>query len=385
MSEGTSNSRRDGIEPLLYLAFELSNSQWKLGFTIGLGQQPRQRTIPAGDLSRLQEEIERARKRFGLREEVRVVSCYEAGRDGFWLHRYLETVKVDNVVVDSASIEVNRRYRRAKTDRLDVKKLLTMLIRYHSGEEKVWQVIRVPSEEAEDQRQLHREMSSLKRARTGHINRIKGLLAGQGARLSVKGDFRQQLTSLGSWNGSPLPPGLRARLEREFARLELVNQQLKLLETERREAIEHGQGARLDMVRHLLKLRGIGVNGAWLFVMEFFGWRQFHNRREVGALAGLTPTPYQSGAGAKEQGISKAGNSYIRPIAVEIAWCWLRYQPESALSRWYQERFAAGNSRQRRLGIVALARKLLVALWRYLEMGVVPEGAVLKTNEAEPA
>lgn len=376
----TNNRGRDGTERLLYLAFELSNSQWKLGFTIGLGQSPRRRTIPAGDLLQLLEEIVRAKHRFKLADEVRVVSCYEAGRDGFWLHRFLERAGVDNVVVDSSGIEVNRRARRAKTDRLDLKKLLTMLIRYHSGEEKVWPVVRVPSEADEDCRQLHRELNSLKTERTRHTNRIKGLLVGQGVRLPIKEEFVSQLAATRTWDGSPLGAGLQARLQREYTRLELVNQQIKGLEAERRETVRSVQEPSIDMVRRLLRLKGVGLNSAWLFVMEFFSWRQFRNRREVGALAGLTPTPYQSGDGSRELGITKAGPGQLRAMAIEIAWGWLRFQPDSALSRWYQERFGPGNSRQRRTGIVALARKLLIALWRYLDSGLVPEGAVFKAR-----
>jgi transposase len=360
------------------MAFELSNSQWKLGFTIGLGQAPRRRTMPAGDVLQVLEEIVRAKRRFKLAEEVRVVSCYEAGRDGFWLHRFLERAGVDNVVVDSSGIEVNRRARRAKTDRLDLKKLLTMLIRYHSGEQKVFPVVRVPSEADEDRRQLHRELQSLKTERTQHTNRIKGLLVGQGVRLPVKEEFLQQLARTQTWDGCLVGAGLRARLQREYVRLTVVNQQIKGLEAERRETIRSAQETSIKMVRRLLRLKGVGLNSAWLFVMEFFSWRQFRNRREVGALAGLTPTPHQSGDGSRELG--KAGQGQLRAMTIEIAWGWLRFQPQSALSRWYQERFGGGNSRQRRTGIVALARKLLIALWRYLDTGLVPEGAVLKSR-----
>jgi transposase len=377
--DSTATNNKYNTETLLYLAFEMGNSQWKLGFTIGLGQAPRRRTISAGELPQLREEIVRAKRRFGLGEEVRVVSCYEAGRDGFWLHRYLVSEEIKNIIVDSASLEVNRRRRRVKTDRVDLGKLLTMLIRYHSGEKKVWHVVRVPSLEQEDGRQLHRELSSLKGERTQHINRIKGLLVSQGVRLEIKKDFPQQVSQAKLWDGSPIPPGLQARVVREFARIELVNQQIKELEAERREIIRTATDPQTEMIRHLLGLRGIGINSAWLFVKEFFGWRQFRNRREVGALAGLTPTPHQSGDSNREQGIDKAGNRHIRAIAIEIAWAWLRLQPDSALSRWYQERFGHGNSRMRRIGIVALARKLLIALWRYLETGEVPEGAVLKS------
>jgi transposase len=365
-------------ESRLYLAFELGNKQWKLGFTIGLGQPPRQRTIPAGDLERLHTEVTKAKQRFGLPEHSRVVSCYEAGRDGFWLHRALDHAEIENLVVDSASLEVNRRFRRVKTDRVDLGKLVTMLIRYHAGESKVWRVVRVPTVEQEDGRQLHRELASLKGERTRHINRIKGLLVNQGVRLEIKPDFEQRLAQVRLWDGSPLPPGLRGRLSREYVRIDLINQQIKALEAERRALLRTATDPQTEMVRQLLRLRGIGPNSAWLYVKEFFGWRKFRNRRQVGALAGLTPTPYQSGDGNREQGIDKAGNCHIRAIAIEIAWGWLRHQPDSALSQWYQERFGHGNSRMRRIGIVALARKLLIALWRYLETGEIPEGAVLK-------
>jgi len=377
MSE-TTGSTEHSTFPTLYLAFELGNNKWKLGFTVGLGQRPRQRNINAGDLAALDWEIQRAKKRFGLPQTAPLMSCYEAGRDGFWLHRYLLASGVENLVVDSASIEVNRRAKRAKTDRLDVGKLLTMLIRYHCGEKKVWSVVNVPSVEAEDKRHLHRQLASFKVDRTRHINRIKGLLAGQGVRMPVGADFLQKLDGVRLWDGSLLPKGLRSRLEREYACLQFVDRQIKELEAERTEAIRTSDDPSVEKVRGLMRLRGIGENSAWLFVMEFFGWRDFHNRREVGALAGLTPTPYQSGDESQEQGISKAGNRPIRAMAVEIAWGWLRHQPQSELSRWYQRRFGHGSKRLRKIGIVALARKLLVAFWRYLEFGEIPAGAQLK-------
>jgi transposase len=376
----TATQNKYSIEPLLYLAFELGNKQWKLGSTIGLGQAPRLQTIVAGDLSQVRDEIARAKRRFGLATEVPVVSCYEAGRDGFWLHRYLVSEGIENIIADSASLEVNRRKRRVKTDRVDARKLLTMLLRYHSGEPKVWHTVRVPTLEQEDGRQLHRELASLKTERTQHINRIKGLLVSQGVRLEIKKDFPEQVSAAKLWDGTPLPSGLKARVLREFDRIDLVNQHIKELDAQQRQTIRSASDPQSQMIRQLLTLRGLGPVSAWLFVHEFFGWRQFRNRREVGALAGLTPTPYQSGDSYREQGIDKAGNRHIRAIAIEIAWAWLRLQPDSALSRWYQERFGHGNSRMRRIGIVALARKLLIALWRYLETGEVPEGAVLKST-----
>jgi len=364
----------------LYLALELSQEEWKLGFTVGLGQAPRLRNIPARNLGGLKREIEQARERFGLPAEAEVVSCYEAGRDGFWLHGYLESLGVHNVVVDSASIEVNRRFRRAKTDRLDVGKLLNMLVRYYQGEAKVWSVVHVPSVAVEDQRQLHRELMALKREQTHHINRMKGLLASQGLVMEVKRDFVEELAEVRLWDGSQIGAGLRILLEREAVRLELVRDQIRALEKERKELLQNSSDPAIEQVRRLLQLKGIGMNTAWVDVMEFFAWRDFHNRREVAALAGLSPTPYASGESAKECGISKAGNRPVRALAIEIAWSWLRNQPNSQLSRWYRKRFAKGGSRVRRIGIVALARKLLIALWRYVEEGTLPEGAQLKST-----
>ena len=364
---------------VLYLAFELSEKEWKLGFSTGLGQSPRIRTINSRDLSSLKDEIQRAKKRFDLPEETVVLSCYEAGRDGFWLHRYLETEGISNQVVDSASIEVNRRARRTKTDRLDVGKLLGMRIRYHLGDEKVWRIVHVPEIEAEDNRQWHREWHALKSERTRHINRIKGLLASQGVCMPVKVDFLERIEHVRLWNGDPLPTKLKSRLVRECQRMQFVEAQLKELQALRRETLRNSQEPCIQQVRQLMLLRGVGINSAWLFVMEFFAWRNFQNHREVGALAGLAPTHYQSGDEQKELGISKAGSHYVRPMAVEIAWAWLRFQPDSKLSRWYQTRFGHGNKRIRRIGIVALARRLLVAFWRYLETGIPPEGAVLQT------
>jgi len=366
------------ISTKLYLALGLSEAEWKLGFTMGLGQAPGLKNIKARNLESLKREIEQAKIRFGLAKEVTVFSCYEAGRDGFWLHRYLETSGVNNLVVDSASIEVNRRYRRVKTDRLDVGKLLNMLVRYHQGEAKVWSVVHVPSVAEEDQRQLHRELLALKREQTYHINRIKGVLASQGVVLEVKTDFLEQLSGVRLWDGCAVPSGLQALLVREYERLQFVRAQIHQIEEVRKGILSTSQEPAIEQIRRLLRLKGIGMNSAWIYVMEFFAWRGFRNRRELGSLSGLTPTPYESGESSRERGISKAGNRPVRAMAIEIAWSWLRNQPNSQLSRWYQQRFAKGGSRIRRIGIVALARKLLIALWRYLEYGVLPEGAQLK-------
>ena len=363
---------------VLYVALELGVKEWKIGFTKDLGTNPRVRVMPARDLKRLAQEITAAKRWFALPANAAVHSCYEAGRDGFWLHRHLVTVGIDNRVIDSASIEVNRRQRRAKSDGLDARKLLGMLLRNHAGESKVWSVVRVPTVDEEDQRQLHRELRTLKNEHTRVVNRMQGLLASQGLQLPKGRNVGGLFEKMRLWDGSPLPVGLRARLQREWEHAQFLHAKIRELQRQRSQAIKHDRGETIDKVRHLLQLRGIGEHGAWVYVNEFFGWRQFTNRKEVGAAAGLVPTPYQSGDGHREQGISKAGNRHIRAIAIEMAWSWLRYQPGSHLSRWFEARFSRGGLRARKIGIVALARKLLIEVWRFLRDGTVPEGALLK-------
>jgi transposase len=389
-SPAASSQTKTGV---LYLALELGWNDWKLAFATAPADSPRLRSVGGRNTQTLLQEIAKAKKRFGLPDDAPVRSCYEAGRDGFWLHRFLEAQGISNQVVDSSSIEVKRRGRRRKTDSLDAGKLVSMLIRWHHGEKKVWSVVQVPSVADEDRRQLHRDLLELKAQRTQHTNRIKGLLAGCG--LAVTGideQFPEVLAKLRTWDGQAVPPELQQRLHREYQRWQLVDRQIKDLEKERARRIRTSKDKSTVKVRQLLRLRGIGANSAWLYVMEFFGWRWIRNRKQLAALAGLAPTPYQSGDSDHEQGISKAGNRRLRTMAIEIAWCWLQYQPGSVLSCWYQKRFAKGSSRQRRIGIVALARKLLVALWRFLETGEVPAGAEmvtwkkgLLTEEPEPA
>ena len=363
--------------PVLYLAFDLGRSSWKLAFTFGLGQQPRIRSMPAGDTERLMAEIDVAKRRFALPEETPVVSCYEAGRDGAWLHRFLEHRGVRNIVVDAASIEINRRKRRAKSDKLDASKLVSMLIRWHNGEKRVWAVVRIPTVADEDGRQLHRELVELKTERTAIVNRIKGLLAGLGLTVTIDEELPERLAGLRQWDGTGVPPALCRRILREFERWQLIARQIHDLEAERTQQIRNEQTPQVKQVRRLLELAGIGENGSWLLVHEIFGWRQIRNRRELASLAGLTPTPYSSGDTEREQGISKAGNRWVRWMMVELAWSWRRHQPRSKLSRWYERRFGRGTSRIRKIGIVALARKLLIALWKYLEKGEMPPGAVV--------
>ena len=377
MNQTTRIAESTRLEAVLYMALELGASEWKLAFGVEAGQKPSLRAIVAGDLNGLMLEIGRAKHRLGVPESARVVSCYEAGRDGFWLHRFLLSEGVSNVVMDSSSIEVNRRHRRVKTDAVDAGKLLGLLIRFDRGEKKVFGVAHAPTPVQEDERHWVRELESLKRERTAHTNRIKSLLVSIGIQVKVGKGFLQQLSEVRQWNGEALLPSLRERLRREGERLALLESQIQEVERARRKA----EVEATEKVRRLVGLKSIGDNSAWLFVVEFFGWRQFRNRRQVAGLAGLAPMPYQSGDTVKrEQGISKAGNWRIRTMAIEIAWAWLRFQPHSRLSLWFQERYGPGSRRSRRVGIVALARKLLIALWRYLDHGVIPEGAVLKAK-----
>ncbi|MBP0639905.1 IS110 family transposase [Cupriavidus sp. AcVe19-6a] len=356
----------------LYMAFELGEKSWKLSLGDGVCG-PSRHTLVAGDLNAVLHVIAKAKARCGLARQAPVRSCYEAGRDGFWLHRWLTEHGIVNLVVDSASIEVNRRARRAKTDRLDGDKLLSMLMRYYAGERRVWAVARIPTEEQEDERRLHRELSRLKQERTAHSNRIRSLLVLHNLRVPRIGGR--------SWNhwwndhGSQLPAGLGAEIEREVARLALVVAQVKTIETQQHKAVKTGAQPAIAL---LARLGGIGVGSAWVLIKELFGWRHFHNRREVAGCLGLAPTPYSSGESQLEQGISKAGNKRSRWIMIELAWTWLRYQPTSKLTQWFNERFAPGSKRMRRVGIVALARRLAIALWRYLEYGEIPPGASLK-------
>jgi transposase len=366
--------------PTLFLAFDLGVTTWKLGFTTGAAQRPRERSMPAGAIDVLYEEIARAKQRLGLPDDTRVVSCYEAGRDGFWLHRGLVAQGVENVVVDSSSIAVHRRHRRAKTDRLEVRTWLTMRLRHVAGEQRGWSIVRVPSVQEEDRRQRHRALATATRARTRVIKRLTGRLASQGLVMPHSGDFRRPLEALRLGDGSPLPAGLRQRLGQEWAQVQVLAQRLGQWEAERRALMPAAEDASRKKVRQLLTLKGIGTKSAGVFVLEFFGWRVFRHGKEVGALSGLTPTPYASGNTAYECGIAKAGNDPSRAMAIEMAWGWRRFQPASALTQWYQQRFGHGRSRMRRIGIVALARQRLMALWRLVEAGVLPDGAALKAT-----
>lgn len=364
----------------LFVSLELGDRKWLITTSDG-GTKVSTYGVDAADGPALLAAIERARLRFGLGKEAEVLSCYEAGRDGFWLHRFLLANGVRNHVVDASSIEVNRRQRRAKTDRMDGHKLLTMLVRFANGEKKVWAVARVPTELEEDARRPERERARLVDERGQHVSRIKSLLVLQNLRPKHIGGRRgaKQLKALA------ISPRLREELERETERLALVDRQIAQLEREQAERLTSPAGkedASLLKQRELQKLRGLGLIGAWVLVSELFGWRSFNNRRQLAGSVGLGSSPYRSGTLEHDQGISKAGNPRVRALMVELAWSWLRYQPESALSKWYAQRFGRTGGRSRRIGIVALARRLLIALWRFVEHGVVPEGATFKVQAA---
>jgi transposase len=365
--------RKDSAKPGdLYMSFELGDKSWRL--TVGDGCSAVSRhTVAAGDQIGVVDCIVRATKRFKTTVRAQVHSCYEAGRDGWWLHRWLTERGVDNIVVDAASIEVNRRARRAKTDRLDGDKLLTMLLRHHHGE-RVWSVLREPTASQEDERRDHREFERLTHERTAHSNRIRSLLVLHNFRPGVPIGGR----NWASWwtqHCEQLGQRLRAEIDRELARLALVKEQVRQIEVARQAELQDG---RQPTVARLMRLVGIGVRGAYVLAHEVFGWRQFANRRELAGCLGVAPTPYASGASHIEQGISKAGNRRARTLLVELAWSWLRLQPESAMTKWFNQRFARGGARMRRIGIVAMARRLAIALWRFLRDGELPTGARLK-------
>lgn len=364
---------------VLMLAFELGEEGWLLGFSSGFGQRVLRRKVASRHREGVLRAIAWAREQLEC-PDAPIVSCYEAGRDGFWLHRWLVSEGIENLVIDSSSIEVNRRRKRAKTDRLDVTKLVGLVARYLAGERDAFSVVSVPSPAEEDLRHLGRELKLLKKDRTRVSHRIKGLLSNQGLVIDLKRDLREQLEAMRLWNGEPLPRHLRERLDHYVEDFHYHTRRIRGLEQHRRDLMRARESAVVEKTWRLFQLRGVGIESSWSYGTEFFGWRVFHNGKQVGSLAGLTPMPFDSGTQRKEQGIGKDGSRWVRAVAIEQAWAWLRFQPESALSKWYQQRFGHGSKRLRKIGIVALARKLLIALWHWVEHGVLPEGAVLKTN-----
>jgi transposase len=366
------NGSADG--PILYMAIELARRNWLLGFSATLSGRPRRRSVEAYSLA-LVEEVAKTKRHLGLPEHTTVKCCLEAGRDAFAPVRWLQGLGLDVVALDAASIEVNRRKRRAKTDRIDVEILLNRLIRHHNGEPKVFCAVRQPTEAQEDDRRPHRELDRLTKERTQHRNRIQGLLATIGVAVKLTKKFPELLEQVRQPHGSALPANLKREILREWRRLELCEGQRAEIQAQLEQEFKEREDAVGEQSRSLASLRGIAVKGARVLVTEAFSWRELRNEKQVGALAGLAPSPWQTGQQERDQGISKTGNKRVRKLMIQLAWSWLRNQPESELSLWYRKRFDDG-TRFRKVGVVALARKLLVALWRMAQHGVVPQGAV---------
>ena len=372
----------------LFAALELSRKSWLVATNAPGEEKVSKRTIAAGDGRALLDLLaglrEKAERRIG--KPVKVVVIQEAGLDGFWLHRLLEANGIESHVVDPASIAVDRRKRRCKTDALDVDALLRTLMAWARGERRVCSMVRPPSPEDEDHRRLSREREALVKERIQHTNRIKGLLAAQGITdfEPLRPGHRARLDGLTTGDGRALPPRLKEEIRRQLARLDAVISDLKTVEAGRDAlladdtvAVSTGDGTP-PAAAALSRLKGLGPEFVSILCLELL-FRSFNNRREVAAYAGLTPSPFKSGGIDREQGISKSGNPRLRKMMIQLAWMWIRYQPGSAISRWFAGFAGTKRGRIRRIGIVAVARKLLVALWRFATQGVVPEGAALKS------
>lgn len=369
----------------VFVAIELSGKDWLTAVQTPRQERPGRHKLAAADALGLWAVIER--ERAALQRDgwsgVRVVTCYEAGRDGFWLHRFLVTQGAESWVVDPGSILVNRRARRAKSDRLDVEVLLRLAIRYDAGDRHQGRMVVVPSIAEEDARRPGRERRRLLSERTAHSNRIQGLLATHGVYgyRPLRSDRWAQLAALRCADGQALPAQVHEEIERELHRLAFVDGQIAAVEKRRAAALAAApaEDDAARQVKALQRLRGLGIEFSSMLVREVY-YRQFANRRKVASYVGLTSSPFRSGGMDHEQGIAKAGNRRARSTAIELAWLWLMHQPDSALSRWFHARLGGSrSSRLKRILIVALARKLVVALWRYLTTGLLPEGARLKS------
>jgi transposase len=366
----------------IFLSLELSRSTWLItSLSPGGGEKMSKHSVEAGAVAGLLGRFalleEKARARTG--QVFPIIVIQEAGLDGFWIHRVLLSEGIESHVVDAASILTSRRRRRAKTDKIDGETLVRTLLAYKRGEPRVCSIVKAPTPEEEDRRRICRERKTLVAERVQHVNRIKGLLFAQGAfdYEPSKRNRRAQLEDLKTGDGRPLPVNLKAQISRELDRLEVVLQQLKAVEAERDALLEPASEEPPAPAAMLSQLKGIGPEFAAVLYSEGL-FRSFDNRRQVAAYAGLAPTPWQSGSVDHEQGVSKAGNPRLRTTMIQLAWLWLRHQPDSALSRWFQDRVQRNGGRTRKTTIVALARKLLVALWKYATGGVLIEGALMK-------
>lgn len=368
----------------LYIAIDLGSTRWQLAMTTRSAPKVRRRSVEARDVMRLLEEVALARERLTVPGDAEVRVCHEAGRDGFWLQRWLEERGYVSLIIDPGSVEISGRKRRAKTDRLDAELLLRSLLRWHTGDRHTFRPVRVPSRLSEDARLLHRRRQARLKDRIRHGSRISSLLATRGIKLAARELRRLEsiLDTLHGADGRALSAPVKAAILQELELLRLCETQIRALDRQMTEAVTSPSDKATEQVAHLVGLCGLGVTSAWVLVHELFGWRTFRNRRELAAAAGLVPTPYQSDQTRRDQGISKAGNRRIRAMMNQLAWLWLRHQPESALTHWYMTRWGTGSKRQRRIGIVALSRKLLIALWRFIESGLVPSGARMRSCAA---
>src|SRR4051812_2592100 len=367
----------------IFVSLELSRSTWLITSLVPGGDKMSKHSVRSGDIAELMTHLAKLREKAHGRAGASfpIIAIQEAGLDGFWVHRVLERAGIESHVVDAASILTSRRRRRAKTDRIDGEAFLRTLLAYKRGEPRVCAMVRTPSpEEEEDRRRLCRERKTLVAERVAHVNRITGLLFAQGISdyEPLRGDRRQQLEALRTGDGRPLSPYLKAQIGRELDRLELLLEQLKAVEAERNAVLEPANDAAPVAVQVLAGLRGIGPEFTAMLWSECL-FRSFRNRRQVAAYAGLAPTPWQSGSVRHEQGVSKSGNPRLRSTMIQLAWLWLRHQPTSELSLWFRERVKRNGGRGKKTAIVALARKLLVALWKFSSSGVVIEGAIMKT------
>ncbi|MFZ1882333.1 MAG: IS110 family transposase [Rhodoplanes sp.] len=367
----------------IFASLELSRSIWLItSLAPGGGEKMSKHSVRAGDIASLLARFSELKKKALARtgKSFPIVVIQEAGLDGFWVHRVLQNERIESHVVDPASIATSRRRRRAKTDKIDGEALLRALLAYKRGEPRVCAMVKAPTPEEEDHRRLCRERKVLIAERVGHVNRIKGLLFSQGVfgYEPLRRDRRQRLDELTTGDGRPLPTHLKTQISRELDRLELVLDQIKLAEAERDALLAAQQtAAPASAGRMLLDFKGIGPEFAAALWLEGL-FRHFDNRRQLASYAGLAPTPWQSGSVDREQGVSKAGNPRLRTTLIQLAWLWLRHQPRSALALWFKERVNRDGGRMKKTAIVALARKLLVALWKYVTSGVVIEGAVMK-------
>ena len=363
----------------IFLSMDLSRTTWLLtSLSPGDGERMSKHAVRSGDVAGLLARFSQLKDKVRLRtgQVVPIVVVQEAGLDGFWIHRLLQDEGIESYVVDPASIAMSRRRRRAKTDKIDGESLVRALLAYKRGEPRVCAMVKAPTPQEEDRRQICRERKTLTAERVRHVNRIKGLLFAQGISdyEPLRRKRRERLEELRTGDGRPLPQHLKAQIGRELDRLELILQQIRSVETERDALLSPSKDGAPAPGAMLKSLKGIGPEFAGVLWSEGL-YRSFSNRRQVAAYAGLAPTPWQSGSVAHEQGVSKAGNPRLRTTMIQLAWLWVRHQPGSILAQWFHQRVQFNGGRIRKVLIVALARKLLIAFWKYVTAGIVPEGA----------